>query len=30
MKHFLPKNTQDKMNDFDGNKIDCFVKIYTH
>ena len=30
MKHFLPGNTQDKMNAFDGNKIDFFVKIYTH
>ena len=30
MKHFLPGNTQDKMNAFDANKIDFFVKIYTH
>ena len=30
MKHFLPGKTQDKMNAFDGNKIDSFVKIYTH
>ena len=30
MKHFLPGNTQDKMNAFDGNRIDFFVKIYTH
>ena len=26
MKHFLPGNTQDKMNAFDGNKIEFFVK----
>ena len=30
MKHFLSGNTQDKMNVFDGSKIDFFVKIYTH
>ena len=30
IKHFIPGNTQDKMNAFDGNKIDFFVKIYTH
>ena len=30
MKQFFSGNTQDKMNVFDGNKIDFFVKIYTH
>ena len=30
MKHFLTGNNQDKMNAFDTNKIDFFVKIYTH
>ena len=30
MKHFLPGNTQDETNAFDENKIDFFVKIYTH
>ena len=30
MKHFFLGNTQDKMNAFDGNKTDFFVKIYTH
>ena len=30
MKRFFPRNTQDKMNGFDGNKINFFVKIYTH
>ena len=30
MKYLLPGNIQDKMNTFDGNKIDFFVKIYTH
>ena len=30
IKHFIPGNTQGKMNAFDGNKIDFFVKIYTH
>ena len=30
MKHFLPGNTQDKVNAFDRNKIDFFKKIYTH
>ena len=30
MKHFLSENTQDKMNVFDGNKIDFCVKIYTY
>ena len=30
MKHFLPGKTQDKMNAFEGNKIDFFIKIYTH
>ena len=27
VKYFLPENTQDKMNAFDGNKFDFFVKI---
>ena len=30
MKYLLPGNIQDKMNTFDRNKIDFFVKIYTH
>ena len=30
MKYFLPGNTQDKINAFDGNKIDFFVKLCTH
>ena len=29
MKNLIPGNTEDKMNVFDGNKIDFFVKIYT-
>ena len=27
MKHFLPENTQDQMNAFDGKKVDFFAKI---
>ena len=30
MKPSLSGNTQDKMDVFDGNKIDFFVKINTH
>ena len=34
MKHFLSENmmkyNENKMNVFDGSKIDFFVKIYTH
>ena len=26
MKHFLPENTQDQMNAFDGKKVDFFAK----
>ena len=30
IKHFLPGNIQDKMDTFDRNYIDFFVKIHTH
>ena len=30
VKHFLPRNTQDKMNAFGRNLIYFSVKIYTH